>query len=506
MPAGDGSSPSGRALGAGRARLIRQLLTESLVLAGAGGLLGLLVAYWGVQALVAIAPQSIPRLADIQLDPRVAGFAVAISAAVGVLFGIFPALQGTRMDPGHALKDGGRTGTARTRTQKLLVVGEVALALVLLIGAGLMLTSLARLRAVDPGFTVTSVVSVFVPLPQARYDSPAQARFYTQLFERLQSNPMTARSGLGFPLPFGGGNAAGGYTVEGASPQPRPERPIAQLTSVTPGFFQTMGIALLRGRDVQLTDTRDRLSVAIVNKTLADKEWPGQDPLGKRLAIGGDPDNPQSWITVVGVVSDSKRGDLQSATQPAIYLPHHNFTLPFMSVLVRSDAGEAAVASAVRATVQSMDPELPIGDVEALERIVERVTGQPRFRALLIGSFALVALSLAAVGLYGLISYTVAQRSPEIGVRLALGATPLQVGRLILGQGLTLAAAGIALGLAGAVAATRLLEGLLFSISTTDPTVYAALAGLLLAIAALACYVPARRAMRVDPVVALRSE
>ncbi len=494
------------ALGAGRGRLIRQLLTESLVLAGAGGILGLLVAYWGVQALVAIAPQSIPRLSDVQLDPRVAVFAVVISAAVGVLFGIFPAFQGARLDPGLALKDGGRTGTARTRTQKLLVVGEVALALMLLIGAGLMLTSFARLRAVDPGFTVTSVVSVFVPLPQARYENPAQARFYTQLFERLQANPTTSRSGLGFPLPFGGANAAGGYVVEGAPPRARPERPIAHLTSVTPGFFQTMGISLLRGRDVQLSDTREGPGVAIVNKTLADREWPGQDPIGKRVAIGGDPNDPQSWMTVVGVVSDSKRGDLQSATQPAIYLPHTSFTLPFMSVVVRSDAGEAAVANAVRAAVHSLDPELPIGDVAALERTVERVTGQPRFRALLIGSFAAAALLLAAVGLYGLISYTVAQRSPEIGVRLALGATPLQVGRLILGQGLGLAAAGVGLGLAGAIAATRLLEGLLFSVSTTDPTVYTALAGLLLAIAALACYVPARRAMRVDPVVALRSE
>ena len=494
------------ALGAGRGRLIRQLLTESLVLAGAGGILGLLVAYWGVQALVAIAPQSIPRLSDVQLDPRVAVFAVLISAAVGVLFGIFPAFQGARLDPGLALKDGGRTGTARTRTQKLLVVGEVALALMLLIGAGLMLTSFARLRAVDPGFTVTSVVSVFVPLPQARYENPAQARFYTQLFERLQANPTTSRSGLGFPLPFGGANAAGGYVVEGAPPRARPERPIAHLTSVTPGFFQTMGISLLRGRDVQLSDTREGPGVAIVNKTLADREWPGQDPIGKRVAIGGDPNDPQSWMTVVGVVSDSKRGDLQSATQPAIYLPHTSFTLPFMSVVVRSAAGEAAVANAVRAAVHSLDPELPIGDVAALERTVERVTGQPRFRALLIGSFAAAALLLAAVGLYGLISYTVAQRSPEIGVRLALGATPLQVGRLILGQGLGLAAAGVGLGLAGAIAATRLLEGLLFSVSTTDPTVYTALAGLLLAIAALACYVPARRAMRVDPVVALRSE
>jgi len=410
------------------------------------------------------------------------------------------------MDPGQALKDGGRTGTARTGTQRLLVVGEVALALMLLIGAGLMLTSFARLRAVNPGFTVENTVSVFVPLPQARYDNPAQARFYTQLYERLQSNPTTARSALAFPLPFGGFHAAAAYTVEGAPPRPRPERPIAQLTSVTPGFFQTMGIALLRGRDVQLTDTPGRPAVAVVNKTLADKEWPDQDPIGKRITVGGDLENPQSWLTVVGEVSDSKRGDLQTATQSAIYLPHSTLTLPFMSVVMRSEAGEAAVASAVRAAVQSLDPELPIGDVDALEHIVERVTGQPRFRALLIGSFALAALLLAAVGLYGLISYTVAQRAPEIGVRLALGASPSQVGRLIVGQGLALAAAGIVLGLAGALAATRLLEGLLFSISATDPTVYVALAALLFVIAGLACYAPARRAMRVDPLVALRSE
>jgi putative ABC transport system permease protein len=494
------------ALGAGRLRLIRQLLTESLVLACCGGALGLLLAYWGVQALVAIAPQSIPRLEEVQLDPRVAAFAIAISAAVGVLFGIFPALQGARMDPGQALKDGGRTGTARTGTQKLLVVGEVALALMLLIGAGLMLTSFARLRAVNPGFAVTNIISIFVPLPQARYDNPAQARFYTQLFEQLQSNPTTARSALAFPLPFGGFQSAASYAVEGAPARTRPERPIAQLTSITPGFFQTMGIALSRGRDVQLTDTRERPGVVIVNKTLADKEWPGEDPIGKRIAMGGDPDDPQAWLTVVGLVSDSKRGDLQSDTQPAVYVSHTTLTLPFMTVVVRTEAGEAAVASAVRAAVQSLDPELPIGDVEALERIVERVTGQPRFRALLIGSFALAALLLAAVGLYGLISYTVAQRSPEIGVRLALGASPSQVGRLVLGQGLALAATGIVLGLAGAVAATRLLEGMLFSISATDPTVYAALAGLLFAIAGLACYVPARRAMRVDPLVALRSE
>jgi putative ABC transport system permease protein len=494
------------ALGAGRARLIRQLLTESLVLAAAGGLLALIVAYWGVEGLIAVAPESIPRLDDVRIDPRVMVFAVVISAGVGMLFGIVPAIQGARRDMTDALKDGGRSGTPRTRTQNLLVVGEVALALMLLIGAGLMLASFARLRAVDTGFTVSNLVIVGVPLPQARYDNTAQARFYTQLYERLRENPLTTRSALGFPTPFGGSNAEGGYTIEGAPPQARADRTVAQLGSVTPGYFQTMGIPVLRGRDVALTDTRDRPGVVVVDQTLAEREWPGQDPIGKRVAIGGDPTDPSSWLTVIGVVGNARRADLQAAPAPTIYLPHASFTLPYMGVVVRSEAGEVAIAAAVRAAVRGLDPELPVEEVQTLERVLERATGQPRFRALLIGAFAGTALLLCAVGLYGLISYTVAQRAPEIGVRLALGATPYQVGRLVLGHGLLLAAAGVALGLVGALAATRLLEGLLFAISATDPWVYGGLAALLLAIAALACSVPARRAMRVDPMTALRAE
>ncbi len=494
------------ALGAGRGRLVRQLLTESVVLACAGGLLGLIVAYWSVQALVALAPESIPRLSDVRVDPRVTLFAVMASLSVGMLFGIVPAFQGARGEMTSALKDGGRTGTARTRTQKFLVIGEVALALVLLIGAGLMLTSFTRLRAVDPGFTVSNVVVVGVPLPQARYNNPAQARFYTQLFERLRENPVTVRSALGFPTPFGGANAAGAYVVEGAPPQSRSERAVAQIGSLTPGYFHTMGISLLRGRDVELTDTADRPNVAVINQTMAEREWPGADPIGRRIAIGGEPGDPQSWITVVGVVGDFKRTDLQTGPQPAAYLPHSQFTLPYMGVVVRSELGEAAIASAVRSSVRALDAELPIEEVETLDRILERVTGQPRFRALLIASFASAALLLAAVGLYGLISYTVAQRAPEIGIRLALGATPSQVGRQVVGQGMSLAAIGVACGLVAAVAATRLLDGLLYSVSATDPRVYSGLALLLLTIAALASYIPARRAMRVDPMTALRSE
>jgi putative ABC transport system permease protein len=495
------------ALGAQRMRLVRQLLTESVLLAGLGGALGLVVAYWGVEGLIASAPESIPRLSDVRIDWRVALFAITASALVGMLFGIVPALQGARPQVVDALKDGGRTGTARAGTQKALVVAEVALALVLLIGAGLLLTSFARLRAVDVGFNVSNLVVVFVPLPQARYTNDAQVRFYSQLLEKLHANPVTARSALAFPTPFGGGNARGGYTVEGKPRIPGAERPLVQINSVTPGFFQTMGIPLLGGRDVSLTDSRDRPQVAVINRTLADREWPGQDPIGKRLAIGADPEqDPNAWISVIGVVGDSKRSDLDAPSQAAVYLSHATFALPFMGALVRSEATEAAITGAVRDAVRSLDPELPIDQAETIERVLDRTTGQPRFRALLISAFALVALALAGVGLYGLISYTVAQRVPEIGVRLALGATPAQVGTLIVRQGVTLAVGGVVVGIAGAIATTRLLEGLLFSVSATDPVVYTGLAALLLTIAALACYIPARRAMNVDPMTALRAE
>jgi putative ABC transport system permease protein len=495
------------ALGAGRGRLIRQLLIESLVLSLAGGVLGLVVAYGGVVALLALAPDSIPRLEDVGLDYRVTAFALLATAIVGVLFGTFPALQAARTPVVESLKDGGRTGTARTGAQKTLVVAEVALALVLLIGAGLMLTSFSRLRAVDLGFIPAHLVAVGVPLPQAKYDGAAQTRFYTQLFERLRDNPVTAQSAIVFPAPFSGAAAGAGYHVEGTARQPRAERPVAQLSTITPGYFATLGIPLLRGRDVSLSDTRGRPGVLIVNRTMADRAWPGQDPLGKRVALGAEaPEDETQWMTVIGVAADSKRSDLESEQQSAIFIPHGQFTLPLMAAMVRTTSSEGTVAAAVRDAMRSLDPELPIGEVETVDDLLQRATGQPRFRAFLIGAFAVAALVLAAVGLYGLISYSVTQRVPEIGIRLALGATPSQVGTHVVRQGLWLALIGVALGVAGAVAATQLLKGLLFGVSATDPVVYSALATLLLATAALACYIPARRAMRIDPMTALRAE
>ena len=486
------------ALGAGRGRLMQQLLTESLVLAAAGGLLGILVAAWGLSLLVWFAPDNLPRLDEVTLDWRVGLFAFAATLLVGVLFGLTPAMQASQPHLNTDLKDGGRPGTSRTGVRSALVVAEVALALVLLIGAGLMVTSLERLRSVDPGFRTNELITVELPLPQKRYDEAAQRRFYAGVLERLQANPLTSQSAMLFPFPLGGSNAQAAFQVEGQPEKARAERPIAELNSISPGYLRTAGVRLIDGRDFAATDGAEAPPVALVNEA-ALREFGGKSPIGQRVNLG-------SFVTVVGVVSDIRRRALDTPPRPAVYLPYSQFVLPYMGVMVRTDTGAAATAAAVKSAVAEMDPELPIGDVKTIEQMIGESTGQPRFRSFLLASFAGLALLLAAVGVYGLISFTVAQRVPEIGVRLALGANPWQVFRLVIGDGLRLAVAGIVLGMVAAVAATRLVSGLLFNTSTTDPLIYASLSLLLLTMAALACYVPARRAMRIDPMTALRSE
>lgn len=485
------------ALGAGRGRLIVQLLTESIVLALAGGALGLLVATWTQQLLISLAPDNLPRLADVTLDWRIASFAFAATIVVGVLFGLTPALQSSRPELNADLKDGGRTGTSRTGMRNVMVVAQVALALVLLIGAGLMLTSFSRLRSVDPGFRITEVVTVELMLPLARFDENAQRRFYMSVLERIRQNPITADSAMLFPFPFGGGDASASLEIIGQTKPPE-QRPSAELNSISPGYLKAAGIRVIRGRDFTESDGEKSPPVALINEA-AVKEFGGKDPIGQQLDMG-DP------VTIVGIVSDARRRSLDQAPRPALYLPYTQFVLPYMGAIVRTDRGAGAVASAVKSAVAQVDPDLPIGDVKTMEQIVEESTGEPRFRSFLIASFAVLALLLAAVGVYGLISFTVAQRVPEIGVRLALGASPRQVFTQVIGQGLKLAVIGVAVGLLAAAAATTLVSGLLFNTSATDPVVYVSLAVLLLAMAALACYVPARRAMRVDPMTALRSE
>lgn len=486
------------ALGAGRGRLMRQLLTESVVLALAGGALGMLVATWTQSLLVSFAPENLPRLTDVTLDWRIASFAFAATVVVGILFGLTPAWQSSRPELNADLKEGGRAGTARTGMRNVMVVGQVALALVLLIGAGLMLTSFSRLRSVDPGFRVTEVVTVELMLPLARFNEDAQRNFYMGVLDRLRANPVTEHSAMMFPFPFGGGDASASLSVVGRPKQPPEQRTSADLNSISPGYLKASGLRLIRGRDFEVTDGPKSTPVVLINES-AVSVFGGRDPIGEKLDFG-DP------FTVIGIVSDARRKSLDAPPRPAVYLPYTQFVLPYMGAIVRTDRGAAAVASAVKTAVAQIDPELPIGDVLTMEQIIERSTGEPRFRSFLIASFAILALMLAAVGVYGLISFTVTQRVPEIGVRLALGASPQQVFTQVIGQGLRLAVMGVVLGLAAAAAATTLVRGLLFNTSATDPVVYGSLAALLLAMAALACYVPARRAMRVDPMTALRSE
>jgi putative ABC transport system permease protein len=486
------------ALGAGRARLMQQLLTESVVLALAGGALGMLVATWTEQLLISLAPDNLPRLADVTLDWRIAAFAFMATIAVGVLFGLMPALQSSRPELNADLKDGGRSGTSRTGMRNVMVVAQVALALVLLIGAGLMLTSFSRLRAVDPGFSVTEVVTVELMLPLARFDEAKQRNFYMGVLERLRANPVTANSAMLFPFPFGGGNAQASLSVVGQPERPPEQRVSAELNSISPGYLRASGIRLIRGRDFNENDGEKSPPVALISES-AIKEFGGKDPIGEKIDMG-EP------VTVVGIVSDVRRRSLDAPPRLAVYMAYTQFVLPYMGAVVRTDRGAGAVASAVKTAVAQIDPDLPIGDVKTMEQIIEDSTGEPRFRSFLIASFAVLALMLAAVGVYGLISFTVTQRVPEIGVRLALGASPRQVFAQVIGQGLRLAVIGVVVGLVAAAAATTLVRGLLFNTSATDPMVYGSLAALLLAMAALACYVPARRAMRVDPMTALRSE
>jgi putative ABC transport system permease protein len=476
-------------LGAGRGRLAAQLLTESLVLAFVGGIAGVLVAAWSLDLLVALAPASLPRLDEVELDWRVAAVAFGVTTLVGLLAGLAPALQSSRPMLNEDLKDGRRTGTsARTRLRSGLVVAEVAAALVLLIGAGLMMTSLSRLQAVDPGFRTANLVSVELPLPQARYDEAAQRRFYADVLSRLQANPTTAQSAVLFPTPLRGSNASASFEVEGQSADTRSAQPLAELNSVSADYFQTTGIRLVRGRTFTAQDAPDQPLVAIVNERLA-RELGAGDPLGRRINLG-------EWIAIVGVVSDARRQSLAEPPKPSVYLPYQQFVLPFMGVMVRTEYSAASVTAVVRGVVQDLDADLPLGDTMTIEQIMDEATGQPRFRTSIILAFAGLAVLLAAVGVYGLMSFSVSQRTSEMGVRLALGATPWQVCSLVLRQGVMLAVAGIACGAVLALAGARLVTGLLFETSATDPIIYTGLAALLLALAALACYVPARRAMR----------
>jgi putative ABC transport system permease protein len=493
------------ALGASRGDLIRQLLSESLVLGVAGGIAGLLLSSWLVVLLLRVLPRGLPRADSIAIDTTVMLVTMLAAVGTGVLFGILPALQASRAQAAQVIKQTGDRGSARARGRAALVVAEIALTLVLLAGAGLLANSFLRLQRVDSGFQAEHATIAGLMVPQARYPKGAdQTRLYRRLVEGLAARPELQAVGVGFPGPFHASSASGTFFIEGKASASRADRPFAYLATVSGGYFSAMGIPLLSGRTFGDGDKENAPPVAIVSVSLARSYWPGDNPVGKRLRFDSDPKEP--WFTVVGLAADTRQLGLNQPPPPLLYLPFEQFALPFTSVAVRSSLPPAAVTSLLKAQIASIDPDLPFGDINSLQSEIESNVSEPRFRTLLIGVFAILALALAAVGVYGLISYTVAQRTREIGIRVALGAAPRQVVVPVVREGVRLALTGIGIGLAGAFLAARALSAFLFGVGAGDPLTLAGVAALMLLVAVAASYIPSRRAMKVDPVIALRAE
>ncbi len=488
------------ALGATRARLLRQLLTESLVLAVVGGVVGVLLALWGTDLIAASRQATVSRLDETRLDGVVLAFTLLVSLGTALLSGSLPAWQASRASVGQALREGGRiAGDARRRLRGALVVGEVALTLMLLVGAGLMIRSLARLVQVPLGFAPENVLSAQINLPPSRYaDGDRRTAFFDRLLERLQAQPGVTAAAAITQVPFSGGNWAMEVTLEGReSGTPFS----ADTRGVTPGYFRTMGIPVLAGREFTDRDRGEPL-VLIVNDRAAKLFWPGEDPIGKRMRPG--PRNP--WGTIVGVVADSRNLNLTDDVRPAMYFGNAQLGPSDMTVVVRSALPRASVGAALAADVRALDPNLPLFNVRPMDEIVAAASGPPRFQTVLLGLFAALALVLATVGVYGVVSYSVAQRTQEIGVRMALGAATRDVRRLIVGQGVRLALIGVALGALGALALNGWMRSLVFGVSVFDPLTFAAVGLLLVLVACAACWIPARRATRIDPLAALRCD
>jgi len=498
------------ALGAGRGRLMRQLLAESMVLAVLGGVAGLVLAVWGTGALVALDPEGIPRLGEVRVDAPVAAFTLGVSLLAGVLFGLVPAVQVTRSGVFGSLREGGRgalSGRGSARMRNTLVVAEMALAVMLLAGAGLLIRSFVRLQSVDPGFRTEGALSFTLSLPEAAYrGEPARAAFYDRLQERLTALPGVREAAAVSELPMGGSARFLTFEVEGAEPVQPGREPVSQILRATPGYFRAMGIPVERGRAISPEDRAGAPRVMLMNREAARRFFPGQDPVGRRIRLAlGDDTTTVSW-EVVGVVGDVRQFGVGEDPEPAMYFPQAQAPEGSMGVVLRTAVAPLSVAGAVRREVKALDPDLPVNDLQPLEQLTAESVSQPRFYMLLLSIFAGVALALAAIGIFGVISYGVAQRTREIGVRVALGADPASVLRIVVGGALGLAGLGVGIGVLGALAGTRVLSGLLFGVTTTDPATYAGVAALLMGVAALASWLPARAATRVDPAIALRAE
>ncbi|MDT7603524.1 MAG: hypothetical protein QOF61_1521 [Acidobacteriota bacterium] len=495
------------ALGASRARIVRQLLTESLLLSVIGGALGLLLAQWGVELLASVVPASVPRFGEVGLDKTVLAFTVGATLLTGLVFGLAPALQASKLELNEALKEGGRSATegrGHNRLRGALIVAEVALSLILLVGAGLLIKSFFKLRNTNPGFDPRQTLTASVSLPSLRYGDDDKLReFYKRVVERTSHIPGVEAAAAILPLPLSDNVIQTSFTVVG-QPEPLPgEQPTSQARLVSPGYFRAMSVPVLKGRDFSEHDDEKAPKVIIVNDTLARRFFPGEDAIGKRLKLGlNDIDGE-----IIGVVGDVRHRKLDAEAGPEYYVPLAQVPINDAQLIVRTTGGDPAqFAGALRAAVQEIDKNQPLFEVRTMNTLVAESMARQRFSMILLASFAALAMLLAAFGIFSVMSFLVAQRTHEIGIRMALGAQVSDILRLVVGQAMTLTLVGVCLGLAGAFALTRVMENLLYEVKPNDPAIFGGIAALLAAVALIACLIPARRATRVDPMVALRYE
>lgn len=498
------------ALGAGRRRVIRQLLTESMVLGVAGGAAGLLLAIWGLDALIALSPADVPHLDQTRMDIRVLAFTVAVSLLTGLLFGLVPALQASKPDLNDALKEGGRGsggGVRAIRVRNLLVVSEIALSLILLVGAGLLIRSFVRLQQFELGFNPENLLTMRVQLPGSKYREGKQVTaFYQQLIERLEAVPGVQSAGAIASVFLTDTPNSTNFTIEGRPVAVGAESIEVPLDSVTTNYFKVMGIPLIEGREFDEHDLPTSPPVAIINQTFARRFFPNEDPIGKRYMYGSPGPDNNSWITIVGVVGDMRRTGFDRPVRPETFLPEGQNPDNALTIVARTNGDPAALAGGLRNEVWAIDKDQSVYDVKTMRQVLSEMLSQRRFNMLLLGIFAAVALTLAAVGIYGVMSYAVAERTHEIGLRMALGAQTGDVLSLIVRQGMLLAGTGLVVGLVASFGLTRLMTSLLYGVSATDPLTFIAIPVVLTGVALGACLVPARRAIKVDPMVALRYE
>ncbi|HEX6717262.1 MAG TPA: ABC transporter permease [Pyrinomonadaceae bacterium] len=498
------------ALGARRTRIVRQLLTESLLLALLGSVLGLGFAWLGIKALIAISPRDLVSLQTVGLNLTVLAWTLGVSVLTGIIFGLAPALHISRLNLNDSLKEGGRSDAGHAsgsrRLRNALVVTEIALAVVLLASAGLLIKSFIRLQQVDRGFNTDNVLTMVVRLPDARYrEDPQIVNFFSQALERVRNLPSVRSAGIVNFLPlYGGLGSNTGFKIVGQPEPPPGQGPSTDVRVADAGYFATMDIPLLRGRNFSETELREPKHVILINEALARKHFPGQDPIGQRLDV--EMFDQPTPAEIIGVVGNVRYDSLVDESPPAVYFPHPDLAYSFMTIVIRTDSEPTAIFPAVQREIRALDPNQPVSDVRTMNQVISEWVSRSRFNTLLLGLFAGLATLLSAVGIFGVMNYSVALRTRELGLRLAVGAQPRQVLLLVLKQGFVLTIVGVVLGLGAAFGLTRLLSGLLFGVAAADVTTFTTISVLLVIVSLLACFLPARRAMRIDPLRALRYE